>query len=97
MIKVLRLNMKEVVINADLIEYVEATPDVVISLTTGNKIVVRNSLDEIVERVVEYKARTASSVFNFLQQQGVGPGGGEQRKPPAQERTASPTGPGSQA
>lgn len=67
MIKVIRLNMKEIVINADLIEYIEATPDVVISLTTGNKIVVRNSIDEVIEQVIKYKIKTASGFFNLLQ------------------------------
>ena len=67
MIKVTRLNLKEMVINADLIECVEATPDVVISLTTGNKIVVRNSMDEIIERVMEYKVKTGLNLFNFIQ------------------------------
>lgn len=67
MIKVIRLNMKEIVINADLIEYIEATPDVVISLTTGNKIVVRNSIDEVIDQVIKYKIKAASGLLNLLQ------------------------------
>ncbi|MCS7235342.1 MAG: flagellar FlbD family protein [Armatimonadota bacterium] len=55
MIKVTRLNGTETVINADLIESVEATPDTVISLTTGHKYVVHESVDEVVARVVAYR------------------------------------------
>ena len=55
MIKVTRLNNSELVINADLIEFVEATPDTLISLTTGKKIVVRESTDEIIDRVAQFK------------------------------------------
>lgn len=57
MIKVTRLGGKAtlLVINADLIEFVESTPDTVITLTTGDKMVVRESVDEVVARVVAYK------------------------------------------
>jgi flagellar protein FlbD len=55
MIKVTRLNNTELVINADLIEFVEANPDTLISLTTGKKIVVRESTEEIIERVAQFK------------------------------------------
>lgn len=55
MIKVRRLNHKEIVINAELIQTVESTPDTVITLTTGEKFVVEDSVDEIVEKVVSYR------------------------------------------
>lgn len=55
MIKVTRFDGNEIVINAELIETVEATPDTVISLTTKNKILVRESVDEIVQKVLTYK------------------------------------------
>ena len=48
MIKVKRLNGKEFVINSDLIEFIEKTPDTVISLTTGKKVVVQESVDEVI-------------------------------------------------
>jgi len=54
MIKVTRLNGKEFVVNAELIQYVEATPDTVITLVNHEKLVVKESIDEIVRRVVEY-------------------------------------------
>ncbi|MGA2198125.1 MAG: flagellar FlbD family protein [Bryobacteraceae bacterium] len=55
MIYVTRLNHTSVVLNADLIEYVETTPDTVISLTTGQKLMVRETAEEIVARVVHYR------------------------------------------
>jgi flagellar protein FlbD len=57
MIKVTKLNGKELVVNADLIEFVEATPDTLISLTTGRKIMVLEELDEIVQRAVRYRSQ----------------------------------------
>ncbi len=54
MIKVRRLNGKEYVINADLIETLESTPDTVISLTSGKKYVVQEDIEEVIARVKEY-------------------------------------------
>lgn len=55
MIKVTKFDGNEIVINAELIETVEATPDTVVSLTTKNKILVRETVDEIVRKVLDYK------------------------------------------
>ena len=55
MIQVTRLNRTRVVLNSDLIEEVETTPDTVISLTTGQKIMVLESTEEIVERIRRYR------------------------------------------
>ncbi|PWU03985.1 MAG: endoflagellar protein [Terriglobia bacterium] len=55
MIHVTRLNHTPVVLNCDLIEHVETTPDTVISLTTGQKLMVLESPEEIVERVVRFR------------------------------------------
>ena len=57
MIKVTRINDSELVVNADLIEFVEAIPDTIISLTTGKKIMVRETIDEIIERVASFKRK----------------------------------------
>ncbi len=51
MIHVTRLNHSAFALNSDLIQDVEATPDTVISLTTGQKITVLETEDEIIERV----------------------------------------------
>src|SRR5208283_5305310 len=55
MIQVTRLNRTQVVLNSDLIEEIETTPDTVISLTTGQKIMVLESTEEIVERIRRYR------------------------------------------
>lgn len=55
MIYVTRLNHTPVVLNCDLIEHIETTPDTVISLTSGQKMMVLESADEIIERVVRYR------------------------------------------
>lgn len=55
MIHLTRINRVPLVLNADLIEHVEATPDTVISLTTGQKILVLESPDQIVDRVVQFR------------------------------------------
>ncbi|HIJ66285.1 MAG TPA: flagellar FlbD family protein [Candidatus Hydrogenedentes bacterium] len=57
MIHVTRLNGSEFVINGDMIREVEATPDTVITLNTGQKIMVREAVDEVVAAVIEYKRR----------------------------------------
>lgn len=57
MIKVKRLNEKEFVVNSELILYIEETPDTVITLTTGQKIVVTESADEIIDMIIGYKGR----------------------------------------
>lgn len=54
MIKVTRLNGKEFVVNADLIQYVEETPDTIITLVNHEKVVVKEKVNEVIRRVVEY-------------------------------------------
>ncbi len=60
MINVTKLNDSRVVVNSDLIEFVESTPDTIITLTTGQKFMVKESVEEVVEMVTEYKR----SIFN---------------------------------
>ncbi|NPV92044.1 MAG: flagellar FlbD family protein [Firmicutes bacterium] len=57
MIKLSRLNRTELVLNAELIEIVEATPDTVITLSNGHRLVVRESIDEVIERVIDYQRK----------------------------------------
>jgi flagellar protein FlbD len=57
MIHLTRLNNDEVLVNSDLIVFVESTPDTVISLNTGERLRVRESLEEVVARVIEFKRR----------------------------------------
>lgn len=54
-IELTRLNGEALVMNAELIETIEATPDTVITLTTGKKLIVLEHLDEVVRRVLAYR------------------------------------------
>ncbi len=54
MIKVTRLNGRPFVINAELIQFIEETPDTVITMTTHEKVLVKESADEVIRRVVEF-------------------------------------------
>jgi flagellar protein FlbD len=58
MISVTRLDGSELVVNVDLVVTIERTPDTVLTLTTGDRIMVKESLDEIVERAVAYRHRS---------------------------------------
>ena len=60
MIRLTRLNHVPVVLNSDLIEHVEETPDTVITLTTGQILRVRETVDEVVSRIVEFRRRIFS-------------------------------------
>lgn len=64
MIDVTKLNGVGISVNADLIETVEETPDTVITLTTGKKIIVKESRQDIVKRVKTYKSEIFSG--NYL-------------------------------
>lgn len=55
MITVTRFDHTEMIVNADLIEFVEALPDTHITLVTGKKLLVREKPSEIVDRVVAYR------------------------------------------
>ena len=60
MIVLQKLSGKEVMINSDLIECIEASPDTVITLVTGNRYVVKQSPEEVVQRVLEFKKKIFS-------------------------------------
>ncbi|MBO5426422.1 MAG: flagellar FlbD family protein [Lachnospiraceae bacterium] len=60
MIEVTRLKGTKIIINAELIEMIEETPDTVISLTSGKKYIVSESGKEIIDLVVDYKRKIHS-------------------------------------
>jgi flagellar protein FlbD len=55
MIRLTRINHVPLVLNADLIEHIEITPDTVIAMTSGQKFMVLESADVVVERVIEFR------------------------------------------
>ena len=87
MIHLTRLNNQALVVNSDLIKFVEQSPDTLITLITGEKIVVRESTQEVLVRIVEFRRSVlqglpqvwdaAANRLPVLQR----PGGPEERKP----------------
>jgi flagellar protein FlbD len=55
MIQLTRLNNHTLAVNSDLIKFVEQAPDTVITLVSGEKIVVRESLPDVIDRMVEFR------------------------------------------
>ncbi len=55
MITVTRLDERVVVLNADLIKMIESTPDTIITLINGDTLIVRETVDEVVRRAVDYQ------------------------------------------
>jgi flagellar protein FlbD len=55
MIALRRINGREFILNADLIESIESTPDTMITLTSGKKVIVLNKVDDIVRKSIKYK------------------------------------------
>lgn len=60
MIRLTRLSYAPIVLNADLIQLIESTPDTVLTLINGQKVMVLESADEVVERVVNYRRQIHS-------------------------------------
>jgi flagellar protein FlbD len=55
MIRLTRLNNQPLTVNSDLIKFVEQSPDTLITLVTGEKIVVRESSEEVLARLIEFR------------------------------------------
>jgi len=55
MIRLTRINGEDIVVNANLIEFIESTPDTVLSLSTGRKVMVRQTVDDVIRRVAGYE------------------------------------------
>jgi len=75
MIRVTRINGQPLVVNAEFIEFIEPTPDTVISLTTGKKMMVHETVDEVMERIVEYRQRVGFGPRVTAQARGGGAAG----------------------
>jgi flagellar protein FlbD len=62
MIRLTRLNNQALMVNSDLIKFVEQSPDTLITLVTGEKIVVRESSGEILARIIEFRRAVLQGV-----------------------------------
>jgi flagellar protein FlbD len=60
MIRLTRLNRAPLVLNSDLIEHIDVTPDTVITLTNGQILRVRESAEEVVGRIVDFRRQIYS-------------------------------------
>jgi flagellar protein FlbD len=66
MIELTRLNGTPMVLNSDLIKTAEASPDTMLTLINGEKLIVREDCAEVMERVIAYRARLLASVAKRL-------------------------------
>ena len=57
MIALTRLNGHPLLLNCDLIEAVEETPDTVVTLTSGNKLIVRDSMRDVQQKIIDFKRK----------------------------------------
>lgn len=66
MIELTKLNGNPLVVNSDLIKTAEASPDTMLTLINGEKLIVREECGEVVERIVAYRARLLGAVAKRL-------------------------------
>lgn len=66
MIELTRLNGSPMVLNSDLIKMAESSPDTMLTLVNGEKLIVRESRSEVVERILSYRARLLAVVARRL-------------------------------
>ena len=73
MISLTRLNNHRLVVNSDLIKFIEITPDTVITLITGEKVVVLETVDQVLNQIMEFRRRLAAlpSVMTLDSQESV--------------------------
>jgi flagellar protein FlbD len=62
MIELTRLNGNPIMLNSDLIKTAEASPDTMLTLINGEKMIVRDTCEEVTERVLDYRARLLAAV-----------------------------------
>jgi flagellar protein FlbD len=89
MIHLTRLNGNPLVINSDLIKYAEASPDTVLTLVNGEKIVVLEPCEEVVNRTIAYRGRVFGEAAGYLQALAWTPAPGAARSPEVRLRPAA--------
>ena len=63
MIQLTKINGAGIVVNPDLIEYIEETPDTVLTITNGDKVVVKDRMVDIIDKVVRYRRLISALVL----------------------------------
>lgn len=66
MIELTRLNGNPMVLNSDLVKTAEASPDTMLTLITGEKLIVRETCAEVLERVLDYRSRLLACIAHRL-------------------------------
>ncbi len=67
MIRLTKINNASIVVNSDLIEYIEETPDTVITLTNNDRVVVMERMSEIIEKIVHFRRQVSGLVDSEYQ------------------------------
>ena len=62
MIQLTRLNNQPLVVNSDLIKFVEKAPDTLLTLVTGEKIIVRETCEEVLAKIIEFRRTILSGL-----------------------------------
>ena len=75
MIHLTRLNSRPLIVNADLIKFIERAPDTVITLLTGEKLIVRETVEEVLERVHAFHVHSGRRIASGIAE--LPPRGGE--------------------
>jgi len=57
MIELTKLQNTKIVVNAEMIEFIESTPDTLITTSTGKKLMVQESVEKVIELVIAYKRK----------------------------------------
>jgi len=65
MVILTKLNGSSVAVNAELIETVETTPDTIITLTTGKKILVKESVSTVIDHIIDYRRQTLRNLIYY--------------------------------
>jgi flagellar protein FlbD len=71
MIELTRLNGHLMVVNSDLIKYAESSPDTMLTLINGEKIVVLEPCEEVVQRITAYRAKLLADVLKYFPGDGM--------------------------
>jgi flagellar protein FlbD len=66
MIHLTKLNNQPMVLNSELVEFIENKPDTVITLITGNKVVVLETTEEVINRIVDFRRRVMAGICTAL-------------------------------
>ena len=82
MIQLTRLNNHPLALNSDLIKFVEQAPDTVITLVNGEKIVVRESSQDVLDRVIQFRRSVLHGIMLWWDNRAaISPGQSDSRSP----------------